>query len=698
MADVSAGDLVQIRPGAIDVTNGVVAKAGWKYVDGHALWMTVEKVVPNWRTGGRSGLPTTVTKVRCTYGGVVVWQVQPEDIIPQVVKASEPEIVTVEPEPTPTTSTPKPTETPYVPTDRWGSGSTQVGGSSLAFYAIAKGQENWKGANSPAIRPQQPEGQAGAVLIETQDKGSSFVDAFAGGLEVTEETGGVGWRDLTPDERKVIGPKMLINDTSIQERQFATSVHPVNRTRRKLMLNDIEKEIQNVHGFPDKLKAASDPFEDSTLEEMVSAQYDYRINVADTRYKLTGPTLEEQLEKVRASFGLTVHGSNMIARAMKYYLYNRFKSPDINLAHTKHVTHVFFTRPDLNILKRLDNNTLVANSQVMNHTDTALIWRRYPELFKLLSDSDMSGDPDNFNLLLSSQVKSFEILDETLSTNDAGHSWNEHAMTYGDAYTGRTAGEFTCTFDETSDFSIINMMKLWITYIDAVSHGAWSPSYNLTARGDGVSSSLTIDDSHVFKKALDYASSAYVIKCDPTGENILYWTKYYGVFPTNTGASALSWDADNGVGGTPKLSIKFAYSCKKDLSPISLLEFNRAAKVPMGASQLFDPTFDITQNQSGRPIVGTPFIAIKLASPTIQGPGVNYQGELTKIRLLFKPAIQTDSRLTDDLIYRNDMSTRDVRYLQRKKEIEKSITNSVADTPELRAKAMRQYTGKRLSV
>ena len=78
-----------------------------------------------------------------------------------------------------------------------------------------------------------------------------------------------------------------------------------------------------------------------------------------------------------------------------------------------------------------------------------------------------------------------------------------------------------------------------------------------------------------YSKTLDYGASVYVFKCGPDGEDVLYWSKYYGVFPTNTGASALSWNLSDSIGDAPKLNIKFKYSFKRDMSPISLFEFNR---------------------------------------------------------------------------------------------------------------------------
>lgn len=400
------------------------------------------------------------------------------------------------------------------------------------------------------------------------------------------------------------------------------------------MLNEDIENIQNSAGFP-ILKSKS--------KGLTPARYDYKI-IPRKEYGAI-INLEDKLRDVRASLGIQVHGNNNIGRAVKYYMYNRFKVPDLNLAHNKSVTYIFFTRPDLNILTYGDRPT--ANSQVLNHTESAMVWRRYPEVFKLLTANTRCADNNNFNMLLSNQVTSFDIQDESLTTNEAGKSWGGYEMTYGESYNGRAAGEFTCNFTETCDYSVINMIKLWITYIDNVSRGAWSPSYNL--RGDGGVSESDPSASHVYTKSIDYASSAYVFKCGPDGEDVLYWTKYYGVFPTNTGASSLSWDIGKSIGDTPNLSIRFRYSYKRDLSPISLIEFNHNACMGRNEAK-YVPSYNLNYAHSSRPFVGTPFIEIDLAKPEARGGGVNYSQKRTQVRLKFTE--RPDAALQDDLLYK----------------------------------------------
>ncbi|MCM1233304.1 MAG: hypothetical protein NC489_24565 [Ruminococcus flavefaciens] len=625
--DVYVGDKVQIRNGGMDVTNGYKAKAGKMYGENGPLWAEVVLIDPSWPTGGKFSLPKYVTKVRCAKGGVVVWQVQPQDIADNIIRGpNAPTKVQVEPTPAPPASPP----------------ATDIGKEELTIpdpkvpasqasdaFVMTEGSENWQDGTTP--RSAMTGSLSSATRVSTKVISASKKKI---GEDMTYSPSGT-WRDPTPAEAKIIGPNVQIDQGALTgAAKFKTVVEdPV--MKRQLLSQDVEN-IQNVHNFPKISTPASG---------MIAQQYDYQIIPNDPNFPLM-KNLENELMKARAAFGIPVHGNNEIARAMKYYMYNRFKVPDINLAHNKTVTHVFFTRPDLNILIPGVNGG--ANSQVKNHTEAAMVWRRYPEIFKLLTDSSRCGDSDNFNMLLSNQVRSFDIRDEQLNTLESGKSWNEYSMIYGDSYTGRTAGQFSCNFEETSDYSVINLIKLWITYIDNVARGAWSPSYNLN--GTGVSTSYP-DYSHVYTKTLDYAASAYVFKCGPDGEDVLYWSKYYGVFPISTGAGALSWDQEQSIGNGPKLNIQFAYSFKKDMSPISLLEFNHNARVSgtVTAEESFNPEY----NHSSRPFVGTPFIQMKLRTPTLTRNGVNYMKRRSEIRLKFKK--YSDPKLTDSLLYRSSL-------------------------------------------
>lgn len=615
---LQVGDSVQIRGGAVDVTNGNTATAGRSYGEGGPLWCTIEAIVDGWSTGSRWGLPSTVTKVRCSNNGVVVWQVQPSDIVKQIIVQST-AIDYVQPV---TTSTRTVTIEPFNQPDiDWGA-------NAVSF--VSSGEQQAQDLYSPSGQSWTPDHGVSANVLSSTSMPSTLnmSTKVVSGRNVFE----------TPNNRTEVSITGNDVDKVKQEKvmaaKFKTAFQDPDKKRQ--ILNEDYENIVNQYGFP---------YLSESSKGLISAKYDYQIIPGDKRYS-NMVSLETKLMKARAAFGIPVHGSNEIAKAMKYYMYNRFKVPDLNLAHNKTFTYVFFTRPDVNLL---DPSTNKPVDQVLNHTECAMTWRRYPELFKLLTDCNRCHDSNNFNMLLSNQVRSFDIQDEEITANKVGKTWHEYEMQYGDTYTGRSAGTFRCTFDETSDYSIINLMKLWITYIDMVSRGAWSPSYNLN---NGDLSNINMGYSHVYSKTIDYASSAYVFKCGPDGEDVLYWTKYYGVFPLNTGASSLSWDYSTPPSEGSKLNIAFAYSAKRDLSPISLVEFNNIAGVPLigsGKDVEYVSAYNENYNHIAKPYVGAPFIAMKLGSNTLLSDRVNTERNRTEIRLKFQ---KPNSYFTDQLLYK----------------------------------------------
>ena len=643
--DISVGDKVQLINGAVDISTGRSIKTGQPYCLGSSSWATVSLILDNYKTGTIYGSNPTITKVQLTDNNTVVWQGDINDIAPNIIYASNQSIVqtrvietTVE---LPQTESGKndltissnsgTTQTYQTMSSKKENKSWVVGGKPSAEKAVEEIDANIKKAI-----PKIVSGSAIGIAPNSQDVKVTSLTATDSRLD----TG------LLKSRQKIISQPFseLDQEDPIYAKKFSTIKDDPDKLR-ELLSNDIEN-IQNNQRFPKQVKPGS-------TSNMLAAKYDYQIIPGINSYA-SSVTLENRLRDVRKEFGIQVHGSNSIARLVKYYMYNRFKSPDTNLAFNKCTTHVFFTRPDLNLLDCTDTTNPKANSQTISHSESSMVYRRYPELFKLLTDHKRCGDDNNFNLLLSNQVESFDIADETLSTIDSGKSWNEYTMSYGDAYTGKAAGEFSCIFRETSDFSVINLLKLWITYIDNVGRGVWSPSYNLN--GTGVSKDITA--SHVYSKTLDYGASVYVFKCGPDGEDVLYWSKYYGVFPTNTGASALSWNLSDSIGDAPKLNIKFKYSFKRDMSPISLFEFNRIAfgdGSNLSDNENYVESYSINRNECHQPFVGKPYIfrSEPDKSPSFIPGSLNYSRGLSQIRLRFTPVKNIP---TDDQLYKYSLN------------------------------------------
>ena len=597
--DIHPGDMVQIKLGAIDITNNVEATSRAYYLEGSSLWATVELIDPDWY--GR-------TKVRCyAMDGdkkIIVWQVAPEDISDTII---HPEIsVQIEPEIEPPIVQPPLIIEPEV--------VQSVVQMEKNLFATTEEALSWK---PPAGSNQTTE----TLLYQTGELNNTLKIkpmVFKTAMDVITPVKftNISKSELTTvtkGESNTIGTKNIAIDRTILKQTTTTIAS--DRSKLAELLNDNSSVIQNDQAFPKRMSDSP-----ASYDKYVPAGYDYRIETGLTAIGANGnsKSLEASMTELRAVLGLPVHGDNTMAKYMRYFLYNRFKTPDINLAHNKSFTHVFFTRPDLNILQK-SGPSFIASSQCLNHTESTMLWMRNPALFKLLVDKNHCGDNNNFNLLLSSAASSFQIEDETISVNEAGKSWNDYIMQYGNAYTGRSAGEFSVNFTDDKYYSIINMLKLWIVYIDNVARGAWSPSYDLA---DAKRDNPLMSDSHVYSKTLDYGASVYVFKVGEDGSDLLYWTKYYGVFPINTGANALSWDIATNPGDAPKLNIRFKYSFKRDLSPISLLEFNNCSGLPGSWDSIsraenktaYQSQFNTEYGHSARPYVGVPFIQMKMPS------------------------------------------------------------------------------------
>lgn len=624
--DIAIGDKVQIKDGGVDVTNGRKARAGHLYGVGGPLWAEVVAIVENWAVPASFGIGTSVTKVRCSNGGVVVWQVRPDDIAVVLNKNPEPveePVKKVDPQPIAPLAQVNDTNTTMK--------DNEIGASNGPF-ATKRSTEVW---NTGTVSNPIP----GVTVGPPKDLPVPYISD-----------------SMFSDDAHQQGAKYVLSSTAIEG--ASPSVWAVaqlwradyltnwsNAGRKSELLKTKKDLIQNEYNYPSYI--------DQTSSDEL-AKYDYRFLPDDNRLVSTGHgSLEDRLMKARASLGIPVHGNNDIAKSMKYYMYNRFKTPDTNLAHNRNMTFIFFTRPDLNLL----DNGAKANSQTVNNTESAMIWRRYPEVFKMLTDYRRCGDDNNFNMLLSNQISALTVSDEELGQIRHGRSWNEHEMQYGDSYTGRTAGTLSCTFTETSDFAVLNLIKLWMTYIDNVSRGAWSPSYNLTYISEKTRGlDITPTQSHVYDRALDYAASIYMFKVGPDGEDVLYWTKYYGVFPINSAASSLNWE--NGIGETPKLSINFAYSYKRDMNPMSLVEFNDVAAM-LDNEGNWVPAFTTEfegeyTGYSTRPYVGAPYIEMDLGVPNLTPNEVNRGAKRTQIRLKFR----NDSApgRADSILYRANPS------------------------------------------
>ncbi|HAU84755.1 MAG TPA: hypothetical protein DCW90_04425, partial [Lachnospiraceae bacterium] len=107
------------------------------------------------------------------------------------------------------------------------------------------------------------------------------------------------------------------------------------------------------------------------------------------------------------------------------------------------------------------------------------------------------------------------------------------------------------------DMLIYHIHNYWIQYIAKAYRGKIKP-LNTT----------------ILDKIIDYASSAYYFVTAEDFETIIYWTKLYGIFPSNTPDEVFSWTAGSPIKDISP-NISYAYSWRTDDGdPKVLYDFN----------------------------------------------------------------------------------------------------------------------------
>lgn len=322
----------------------------------------------------------------------------------------------------------------------------------------------------------------------------------------------------------------------------------------------------------------------ATTSEAV-ALHDYTI---DTTF------LETQMDTIRKNLNIRpVEDYDAIYTELSQN-FNRFKINFPNYFAGKTFGHVFFTRPDVQFYLN-DGSALrpaIADDMVFKGIHTM-----NPTLLKSLT-RHFNVD-HGFQPFLSNTAASFEVPDEFIKTMEHGETMVGHKIQYGrNNIEANNAGTFNVNYTDDKHLSIYQIHKAWLDYISKVSRGEIDLKYT----------------PYRASKVLDYTCSVYYILCAADNETILFWTKYFGVFPTNTASSSASWTKGSPV-RNPDINIQYAYSMKEDLNILSLAEFNVLSQTtgktkyePIYASAKDENDNLVGMGTVGRTMVGAPFI------------------------------------------------------------------------------------------
>jgi hypothetical protein len=360
--------------------------------------------------------------------------------------------------------------------------------------------------------------------------------------------------------------------------------------------------VQNKYGFPLVSSIPSSSTEQYT--------YDYSLDLTDfTLYDLY------------TTYNIDVRNlKDNTARNMSAY--NRFKLANYDDILSRGYMHIFFTRPDLNIFDGSSKNKKWI-TQCENDPFIQYIYKRNPSILDQLVL--LNGSDHQFMMLLSNKATNFPLTDDGINAGTLGKSRNGYQVAYGRRRDSELGSSLSISFRDTRNFDILNLHKIWLDYITNVYRGKWTPK-----------------SEYIYQKILDYAVSVYVIVTAEDFETILFWSKYYGLFPISVPYSSIVWSGAGTTVQSPDLSISYRYSWKEDLNPAALAELNyNSFRGTLPGSQdpvRYKPIFNTEKGVVDTTWVGAPFIEeIKWSSRSDLPSSDLADGSKITYKLRFKP-------------------------------------------------------------
>lgn len=254
------------------------------------------------------------------------------------------------------------------------------------------------------------------------------------------------------------------------------------------------------------------------------------------------------------------------------------------LSNTKEF--LFFTKPDLHIYKRDDDNGITSNSLVDGISDLPF-WKNLtstmPKVIEMLQQSYGNSTQDKFNHLLQNQVTS-NLDIPALSSEMIDTPSNSFGVSY--SYRGSSESsddnpEFSLEFKDTKWLEVYNFFRAYEEYETLKHHGTIRPyKYYIT------------------NKIIHDQFSIYKFLVDEDMETIVYYGKMYGVAPKSLPRDVFSSQSfDNGLSYT----IDFKAAFYEDMRPEILQDFNSLSgdyyksldyEIP-----IFNTTFDRTDTR-----------------------------------------------------------------------------------------------------
>lgn len=271
--------------------------------------------------------------------------------------------------------------------------------------------------------------------------------------------------------------------------------------------------------------------------------------------------------------------------------YNRTKLPIADIEWRKGFRHIFITRPECYLMYGEAGGAGLCD-QALYDEDFSSAATRMPHIIRLLSPWYVSGSftddilDSNWNFLLSNRVQGLSVAPTTMTVNDSiSKSIEGFTVTPAMHVESRQGSTIDLNFKDTKTLEVFESARLWMLYMYKRKKGIFIPPYNgykkqnafiedIPESGKSLSGN-EFTRFHPYDRALEYCASLYDIITNESGTKILYWCKYYGIYPISVTPN-LTNEA-NGPITEMSTSITFKYHYRLENTNKILVEFNHDA-------------------------------------------------------------------------------------------------------------------------
>lgn len=335
------------------------------------------------------------------------------------------------------------------------------------------------------------------------------------------------------------------------------------------------------------------PHNDPTTDAIIKSGTFSKYLEEDYRTKELGTYLKPPISPLQPFTRMGDKYNQYTASEALFNTYNRTKLPIADIEWRKGFRHIFITRPECYLMGFDENGIMGLCDQALYDEDFSSAATRMPHIIKLLSPWYVSGSfpknatDSNWNFLLSNRVQGMSTTATTMTFNEnVSKSIEGFTVTPAMHVESRQGSTLDLTFRDTKTLEIFEMARLWMLYMYKRKKGIFIPPYNGYAKTNAFIEDVPeeglymANDAkylryHPYDRALEYCASLYDIITNESGTKILYWCKYYGIYPTSV-TPALN--NDNNAAITDMMtSISFKYHYRLENVNKTLVEFNHDA-------------------------------------------------------------------------------------------------------------------------